>query len=230
MTAQLLQPATEENGIEARTKPIVSTLYKDLRPLKTSDEDTFRQDGRQELSAIVSKAAALDAEFQKQRAVLSPWVPVHKKFQEPYGYHPATESFVSDNDFETLDEKKLVELVVAPGLTKDGNSDGEHYDRGIVLVKCRVVQELPEEDRSQSLSPVQTVMSRFSASPRPSFSSRSQMSPDGKSPESASPEGKWKGFSWSSKSTKTEALIGEKQIPSNGQREEVAQPALGIQY
>ena len=128
-------------------------LDHELSPFATSNIEAEREYFRNGLSKIVTKATRLDADLQKQRAIFSTWTPVHPERNLPYGYAP--DPGVTESDEERpLDEQKLIELVVVPVLCKRGNADGDGYDKSIVLVKCRVTQDGPEEDLEKSGSPI----------------------------------------------------------------------------
>jgi hypothetical protein len=145
----------------------------------TSDRKGFKSG----LLKIVKKAASLDAEFLKQRAVLGPRAPRSQENQL-FGYYPKDEDFETDNDFDSLDGKKIVELIVVPGLGKLGDAHGDNYHVDNMLVKCRVIQESPQDQQSQMQSHVTSATSMLSRSPRPSFgaSNRKPSDDQGKRP------------------------------------------------
>ena len=148
LTSWLLNEQTKAGGVEPRIEQTVYFLDQELSAFATSNMNTEREKFRAGIRQIVMKSASLDADLQKQRAVFSTLGPVHPESKVPYGY-VADPEMTERNDDQPLEAQKMVELVVVPALRKRGNADGEDYDKSIVLVKCRVTQDPPEEDRGQ---------------------------------------------------------------------------------
>ena len=168
-TAVLLHPKIDEKGCDYRANQVVEKIWEKIHDYITSNDKDFRSG----LLKIVSKAGRLDAEFLKQRAIFGPRTP-NSKEGVPYGYEPMHQHFESDNDFETLDEHQVVDLIVAPGLGKQGDANGNNYDVDTLLVKCRVVQNSSHPEQPQVQSPISS-LNKSGASAQPSLNSPDQL-------------------------------------------------------
>lgn len=171
MTALLLEPKIAGQDIERNAMNIVNFLYANLKALTTSTNSIFGESFESGIKRIVSKAARVDAVFQRQRALITAWFPTNTDTRYQYGYNPRQNGFEGID--ESLDEESPVELLVVPGLLKLGNADGEAYDKEILLVKCSVSQVVAESIRSESHSSLQRSLSRIGGS-----SPREDLSPD----------------------------------------------------
>lgn len=116
-----------------RVKPLRDQMLWTLRSFTTARSKLFED----ELHAIIVSAMDLDAELNKQVALFQVIVPLNQESQQGYDF-VATPGFATIyNDNQPAGSQK-VELVVSPALTKSGNSQGEHYDHGDVIVAAQV--------------------------------------------------------------------------------------------
>lgn len=152
-TSALLEDALKhdeetEQGISRKLHDIIKDLCWQLGPLTTSKTKRVEE----QMFDIIQEALDLDQLFSKQIAQVF-WTTADSKgrdFDEEL-------MELQQGEKRTADSQK-VQLVVAPGLVKNGRSTGEDYERTNVLLKVTVSYELltsasPGRSHKPSLPP-----------------------------------------------------------------------------
>ena len=112
---------------------LVFDLDVELRPITTKRLDW------QGLEGLIQDAVKLDAMIQQQRQIYTFFPRVYAD-AKPYRFEPSTMESINE---DTEARGATVQLVVAFGLRKFGNSAGRNYEQQIEIVKALVDLEKP---------------------------------------------------------------------------------------
>jgi len=150
--------------------------------LRAYQSGSFFEGDCTSLRELVEKAAYLDAELSRSRACY--WIYMHQpdemsakqdqpKSRPKYGF-PFNSDYMADESTDSTSRAKrgLVNLVISPTVLKVGDSRGENYDVGLVLLTARVIcgyLTVTEQVKATG----SRLMKRYSQHKRPSRSSGS---------------------------------------------------------
>jgi len=114
--------------------------------LRAYQSESFVEGDCTSLRELVGKAAYLDAELSRSRACY--WIYMHQpdemsakqdqpKSRPKHGF-PFNSDYMAD-DSTSRAKRGLVNLVISPVVLKVGDSRGENYHAGLVLLPARVI-------------------------------------------------------------------------------------------
>jgi hypothetical protein len=128
---------------------LVGIVIKTLEPWMLPGDETLR---RLTLEKVIRSAIDLDSHMNEQWAIyLAIWIPILSDRQPRHGFEFDPNLLVNQRRDVPPDEGGIVQLRIAPALSRWGTAHGENYEKYNVLQKGRVLATTKKDQQKAVL-------------------------------------------------------------------------------